>query len=379
MIKQIKMATRLIYSFLFVFIVILNSDYHLNAQGFIIYQDKTFGTQYSESYVNRGNVIYFQGHFYILGTSYENVGGDKSDSICEIIVPAKTDLWLIKIDLQLNKIWDKSLGGNNREWLPSISINSSDLIVLTSSSCSDSSCEKTENTRYLNLFDDFWILAVDTNGSKFWDKTFGGDHNDIPAETIEFNSGNYIICGSSTSMMPGYDKSVANWGNGDYWCVKFDSSKNKIWDKVYGGTGGEAILHDYGKALSIIKEEDDSFVLAGCTNSPVSGNVSQPNFGPGYQDIWIMKSDSTGNKLWDKRYGGAMYDNASKVIKITGGYMIVGSTTSPQSGSVSDPYIGGIASSDVWLIKVDTAWNKVWDRRYGSGGGVISELTLKQH
>jgi hypothetical protein len=190
--------------------------------------------------------------------------------------------------------------------------------------------------------------------------------------TVQLTSGNYVVCGGSYSPV-GYDKSVANWGGADYWCVKFDSTGNKIWDQVYGGIWGETSTNNggSGKNFYVIADDNDSFIIAGSTSSPVSGNISQPKFDvlSNLYDIWIIKVDSLGNKIWDRRYGGDYTDIMSGGIKkVHDGYIVVGRSSSLQGGSVSQPPIGIGHNTDVWVLKLDTAGNKIWDRRYGGTG-----------
>ena len=64
-------------------------------------------------------------------------------------------------------------------------------------------------------------------------------------------------------------------------------------------------------------------------------------------DVWIIKLDHEGNKLWDKTFGGSGMDGAYSLIQTTdGGYTVTGRTESKGAGG-----------ADVWIIKLDEQGN----------------------
>ncbi|MBE9468773.1 MAG: hypothetical protein IMY72_10720 [Bacteroidetes bacterium] len=60
--------------------------------------------------------------------------------------------------------------------------------------------------------DDFWVIKLDENGNKIWDRTFGGDNWDIAKSIIQTTDGGYAVVGCTKS------KGEGGW---DCWVIKF--------------------------------------------------------------------------------------------------------------------------------------------------------------
>ena len=109
-----------------------------------------------------------------------------------------------------------------------------------------------------------------------------------------------------------------------------DSNIYLVWDRVFDGKN-----NDYANPL--IQTTDGGYAVVGETCS----------FGAGGKDIWVIKLDGKGNKVWDKTYGGSDKDSAASLIQTTDGrYAVAGITSSKGAGK-----------SDVWVIKLDEQGN----------------------
>jgi len=118
--------------------------------------------------------------------------------------------------------------------------------------------------------------------------TFGGVDFDVPADIVNAPDGGYYVLNNVNSPFPSGNINETGFGGGDLLLVKYDVGHNVVWQKCYGGSGGEG-----STSLKLIGNE---LFLIGTSDSPNSGNKTAINFG-GF-DIWVIKTDLNGNIIW---------------------------------------------------------------------------------
>src|SRR6185436_3134302 len=273
------------------------------------------------------------------------------------------DYWVIKVSKVGNKKWDKRFGGTGDDRLFTMCEASDKGFLFGGYSYSDSSGNKSQDT-WANSAD-YWVIKTDSLGNKQWDKDFGGLDYEVLSSVLQTNDGGYILGGFSRSGISGNitepNRDSTN-ATGDFWIIKIDSFGNKQLDKRFGGTKNEG-------AFSICQTNNEGFIIAGSSNSNNSGDKTQPNWDTtlSTNDYWVVKIDSAGNKLLDKRFGGINDDGLSGLIKTTdGGYLMAGSSNSDISGDKTQPnWDITLSTRDYWIVKTDSLFNKLWDKRYG--------------
>ena len=198
--------------------------------------------------------------------------------------------------------------------------------------------------------------------AKQWDHTYGGINVETLTAIKQTADSGFILGGFTNSDSSG-EISEHTRGGYDFWIVKTDSVGNLQWEKRFGGTLTE-------KLFSVEQTFDGGYILGGFAASDSGFDISQPT--KGGLDFWIVKTDSVGNKQWDKRYGGIDSEWLSSVKQTAdSGYILGGYSYSDSSGDVSQNSNGG---SDYWILKTDKNGIKLWDKRFG--GNSSDELFI---
>ena len=296
---------------------------------------------------------------YILGgLSYSVISGDKSEAL-----RGATDFWVVKTDANGIKEWDKTFGGNHYDDLRDIRQTSDGGYILGGTSRSGANGDKTQpnwDTASVSTpTPDYWIVKIDSLGNKEWDKRFGGIYEDIFTCILQTSDNGFLVGGYSQGNITG-DRSQVSQGGPDYWIVKTDSLGNKQWDRRYGGNRNDQLY-------AMDATHDGGYILGGFSWSDSSGDKSVSNWGlVNYSDFWVIKIDANGNKQWDNRYGGTKNDNLYSIQQTQdGGYILGGTSWSDISGDKTETNFGAPNTNDFWIVKIDASGNKQWDRRFG--------------
>ena len=263
----------------------------------------------------------------------------------------ESDYWAIRMDANWNILWEKTIGGSKIDELNDALELEDGSILLGGYSESDISGDKTSSNKGKRSY---WVVKLDREGKLLWDKTFGGDQQDMMSAMLLLPDGNILLGGTSDSDISG-DKSEASKGQRDYWIINIDADGNKHWDRSIGGNSQD-------KLIKMILLSDGNILLGGQSYSGLSGDKSEDS--KGSDDYWIFKLDLQGNKIWDKTIGGRSSDSFSDMIELSDGSLVLGgSSYSQPSGDKSEDRKG---NSDYWLVKLDDKGEKLWDRTYGA-------------
>lgn len=286
------------------------------------------------------------------------------------------DIWLIKTDSAGEEIWSRAFGGGGNEFATSLQKTDEGGYVITGITSSFGAGEK-----------DLWLIKTDAQGKEEWDKTFGGSWDDGGFSVQQTADGGYIATGATGSSGPSmiwlvktdglgdkeWEKTldlhedvgristgsfVEETGDGGY-IVAGDSSKGSIiliktdaqggkqWEKVFGGSAIDRTTVSVNSRVMLTT--DGGYLIEGSKSSEGSGGM----------DLWLIKTDSGGNVIWSRTYGGEGDDYGTAVQQTAdGGYIIAGHTSSSGDGG-----------ADLWLFKTDSSGNVIWSRTFGGREG----------
>jgi len=245
------------------------------------------------------------------------------------------DVWLIKTDESGDTVWTRTFGGSQMDWANSVQQTLDGGYIITG---------------FTNSFDiwlrDLWLIKTDESGDTLWTKTFGRGQTDNFLSS-RYNPGllDEGMCVQQTSdggyIIVGYTESFGEGGY-DVWLIKTDESGEPAWTQTFGGSSRE-------EGRSVQQTLDGGYIVTGFTHS----------YGAGNNDVWLIKTDESGDTVWTRTFGGIDQDEGYFVQQTSdGGYIIVGETYSYETGT------HGL--SDLWLIKTDALGDTLWTTTHGA-------------
>ncbi len=231
---------------------------------------------------------------------------------------SSTMLYLQKCNSAGQSLWEKTYGGEKNEIGADILLNPDGTIMILGHTAS-----------FGAGLNDIYIVKTDENGNIIWEKTIGGPANDF-ARKIKPAANNHFYIG-------GYTQSYGKGGL-DFYLAKIDALGNLIWQKTYGDVLDDGLVDFY-------ITENGELMLFGFTN----------NYETEEQDFLLIKTDPNGGLIWQKTYGGFSYEEPQAISRCAdGNFVLAGHTASL-----------GDLEHDVYVIKVDLEGEVIWQKTCG--------------
>jgi hypothetical protein len=226
------------------------------------------------------------------------------------------DYYIIKLDSSGEVQWEKKYGGSQTDIC--------ETIIQTRDGGYMAAGQSWQNILEGNIY----LIKLDPNGNKEWDKTIGGGLEDGAYDVMQTSERGYIVAG--------YTRSVTD-GSYKVYIVKTDPDGNVEWSRDFGGGSDD-------QAFSL-EQHRDGYVAAGYTKS--YGESS---------DVYVVRVDLDGNPVWEKIFGGRDTEEVAQSIRKTsdGGYILAGKTNQYTYGAY-----------DMYLLKLDSNGNEQWNQVFG--------------
>ena len=270
----------------------------------------------------------------------QSINGDITDKTNE-----NFDFWVLKLDAENNIQWSKTFGGTNDDrGNDIIQTNDGGYAVLGYSTSSDQDVSENAGSQ------DFWMIKLNANGSISWSKTFGYTGADFGTTLLQTADNSYLITGVlDVTASAGQGNSQRHAG-GDIWAIKLSENGELQWSKYFGGSFTDA-------PFGVVETEDHNFIIAGSSDS---GDVDISNNNGSY-DFWVLKIASNGSLLWERSFGGSEIDEGRAITTTNdGNFIIVGDTRSADKDVSNNN-----GAADVWVIKMNTDGNLIWEKTIG--------------
>jgi hypothetical protein len=196
------------------------------------------------------------------------------------------------------------------------------------------------------------VARYDANGNVIWNKTYGGTGQDVANRIINTPDGGFLVSAETNSQ----DGDVKlNHGAFDLWVFKLDANGNLIWEKTFGGAADDILG-------GIATCSDGGYMLSGMSKSNATGDVPASH---GNEDIFVVKLDAAGNKVWTKTFGGTLREDAGSVIGDTDGGCIIAACTNSSDGDLVGRKQN--LNRDMWVFKLNKDGQIVWKTTLGGG------------
>jgi len=262
------------------------------------------------------------------GVEYEGVnwventpdGGFVMVGSCILSGTTSQDVWIFKVNAHGDVVWDRHYGGSDdQEGECVVAAPGGGYMIVGSHSIE------------LTGLSDIYLLRVSEAGDSMWARTHSYGDSDSGQGIANAYGGGYVITGWAD---------IYGMGDSDVYLMKLDSDGNFVSGVVAGGPAVDW-------AQRIHQTSDGGYIVVGGTRS----------YGSGSEDVYLLKFDGTLANEWQKFYGGTGWDSGYDVCETSdGGFVAAGRTPEGPGGNCA------------FLVRTNSSGDSVWTRPYGGTG-----------
>ncbi len=271
------------------------------------------------------------GNVYVAGYTYGDLDGNINEG--------QSDMFLTKYNAAGTKQWTQQLGTDTREFCWGVSVDSTGNAYLTGRTAGGLDGNTHEGGT------DMFLVKYNAAGTKQWTKQLGTTSDDYGYDVSLDSSGNAYVTGWTQGDLDG-----TNEGGIDMFLAKYNASGIRQWTKQLGTAS-----NDVGRGVSV--DGSGNAYVAGYTYGDLDGNTNE-----GLEDMFLTKYDTDGVKQWTEQLGTDGIDRVDGVsVDSDGNAYVAGWTDGDLDGNTNE------GLDDIFLVKYDTNGNKLWTCQLGTG------------
>ena len=283
--------------------------------------------------IGHGVAVDTLGNVYVTGFTHNSLDGNTYHGI--------RDIFITKYDTNGNRLWTVQPGTSGWDNGHGIAVDSSGNVYVTG----DAEGSLDGNTPHGVI--DIIITKYDTDGNRLWTVQPGSIDSDSGSSIAVDTSGNVYVTGQTWGSLDGN----TNNGELDFFITKYDTDGNYLWT-VQPGTDA----WDWGYGIAV--DSSGNVYVTGTTEGSLDGNTSN-----GYDDIFITKYDTDGNRIWTVQPGSDSRDEGYAIaLDSSGNIYVTGFTYGERYGNTN---IGG---ADIFIMKFDSDGNRLLTVQSGPSG-----------
>jgi hypothetical protein len=267
----------------------------------------------------------------LAGVTYGGLDGNSNED--------NADLFVVKYSSSGTKQWTKQLGTGEYDEARGVATDSSGNVYLVGGT--KGRLNGISNSGRTDVF----VIKFNSSGTRQWTKPLGTAQNDLANGVSIDSSGNFYVAGVTYKDLDGNTSA----GSADLFVAKYNSSGTKQWTKQLGTSGRD-------HARGVATDSSGNVFVAGDTYGGLDGNTNA-----GYNDLFVVKYNSSGTKQWTKQLGTSSTDLANGVATDSSGNVyVVGYTYGELDGNTNT------GASDIFVVKYNSSGTKQWTKQLGS-------------
>ena len=284
------------------------------------------------------------GGFLVGGNTSNQASGTKESDFYGI-----EDYWILRTDALGGKIWELDVGGQSFDFLKAVLPTPDGGFLAVGDSISSVSGSKTERRSGHHV----WLVWMDASGNVTRQQTYGRS-GAVTADVwhaLASEDGGYLLAGSAVGAR-----------RADAWLLKIAENGEESWEVIAGGSGADRIVQ-------VVPASDGGYLLLCRSDSTADGDKESQAYGG--TDFWVIKLTPERTIQWQRSYGGDSADSPASMLATTdGGFIISGTSFSGATGTKTVPTFGSL---DMWVFKINSSGDVLWEKAYGGDADDILE------